>query len=62
MLKGSLLGVIPGAKGRPLTGSLTDPAKAGIARARSEITMRSKTDLVTAFGIVDFLSFVDPVT
>jgi hypothetical protein len=62
MLKGSSLGFIPGASGSPLTGSLAEPANAGIARASSEVTMRSKTDLVTAFRIVDILSCVDPVT
>jgi hypothetical protein len=53
MLKGLLLGVIPGASGSPLTGSLAEPAKAGTARASTEVAMRSKSDLVTAFDIGD---------
>jgi hypothetical protein len=53
MLKGSLLAVTPGDRGRPLTGSLAELAKAGTARASIEVAMRSKSDLVTAFDIAD---------
>ena len=44
--------VMPGASGRPLTGSLAEPAKAGTAKANTEMAIRSKRDLVKVFDIV----------
>jgi translation initiation factor 1 (eIF-1/SUI1) len=53
MLIGLLSAATPGGKGRPVTGSLAEPAKAGAPRARIEAAMRRKRNLVTVFDMVD---------